>query len=127
MDKRCLCLDTNVIIELFRGNLEVKRVIEEFPGSIATTTITVMELLTNMSERKRDLYLQFLSGLIILDFDFRSTIIAADIIRDLKKKGLVLDLRDIMIASICIANSVPLYTLNRKHFERLKEYGLILI
>ncbi len=82
----------------------------------ATTSITVMELLTNMSKRKRDIYLQFLSGLIIFDFDFKSAMIAANIIRDLKRTGLILDLRDIMIASICIANAIPLYTLNRKTF-----------
>ena len=126
MDGKYLCLDTDVIIAFFKGDKKVKEVLETFPGDIVTTSVNVMELLTYAKKERREKYLQFLYGIKILSFDFRSAIIAANIIRDLKEKGLMIDIRDILIGSICIAKNVPLFTYNIKHFERLKEYGLVL-
>ena len=42
-------------------------------------------------------------------------------------KGKILDLRDLFIASLCINEGIELLTYNTKHFERLKEFGLILV
>ena len=46
------------------------------------------------------------------------------ILRDLKKKGKLLDIRDVFVGSICIARDLPLLTYNSRHFNRLKDYGL---
>ena len=39
-------------------------------------------------------------------------------------KGMEVEFRDIMIASICINRDIPLLKNNKKHFERLKGEGL---
>ncbi len=43
------------------------------------------------------------------------------------KKKEFLDERDLIIGAICIANNIPLWTGNIKHFKKLKEYGLNLV
>ncbi|MHA1709843.1 MAG: hypothetical protein ACTSXJ_08520 [Candidatus Baldrarchaeia archaeon] len=43
---------------------------------------------------------------------------------DTQGGGMLIDERDLMIEAICIANSLPLATLNKKHFKRLTKFGL---
>ena len=63
--------------------------------------------------------LKFLSNFKIYDFNFDSSKKAADIFNDLKSKGEIIELPDIMIASITIANNESLITGNINHFERI--------
>ena len=63
----------------------------------------------------------------ILPLDNNSIIVASRIWSDLRKKGELLDERDLLIGAICISNELPLATLNKKHFKRLEEYGLRII
>ena len=60
----------------------------------------------------------------VLPLDNKSVVIASEIWSNLRRKGKLLDERDLLVGAICIANELPLATLNKKHFERLKEYGL---
>ncbi|MBI4449000.1 hypothetical protein HY641_03170 [Candidatus Woesearchaeota archaeon] len=62
-----------------------------------------------------------------LPFDDQSARLAGDVRRSLSKRGLSLDFGDIAVGSICIRNDTPLKTLNKKHFERLTEFGLVLL
>jgi len=63
----------------------------------------------------------------VLYFDNKALIKASEIYASLKKKGKLIDERDLMIGAICISNNLPLATLNKKHFNRLKQYGLKMI
>jgi hypothetical protein len=53
--------------------------------------------------------------------------VASTIYSDLRKRGELIEDPNLLIASICIANDLSLMTGNKKHFERLKRYGLKLI
>jgi len=55
----------------------------------------------------------------ILSLDDNSAKKASELYKLLSKKGEILDLRDLFIASICLNNNLKLLTLNRKHFERV--------
>ena len=48
-----------------------------------------------------------------------------EIILDLKRKSLLIDMKDIMIAATAIVRDIPIATLNRKHFERVVGLKLI--
>ena len=63
----------------------------------------------------------------ILYFDNRSVEIAGKLWATLSEKGQLIDERDLIIGSICIANNLPLWTRNKKHYMRLKEFGLKLV
>jgi len=63
----------------------------------------------------------------ILFFDNKSVKVASVIWSEMMKKKEFLDERDLIIGAICIANNIPLWTGNIKHFKKLKEYGLNLV
>ncbi len=46
---------------------------------------------------------------------------------ELRRKGMLINDRDLMIGAIAISKDLPLVTKNLKHFVRLKEYGLKLL
>ncbi|MHA1593567.1 MAG: type II toxin-antitoxin system VapC family toxin [Candidatus Baldrarchaeia archaeon] len=45
----------------------------------------------------------------------------------LKKKGMLIDDRDLMIGVLSIVRDIPLCTFNKSHFSRLQEFNLKLI
>jgi len=94
------------------------------------TTITLYELIRgdvlagfNAEDSKEDYEKIFM----VLHFDNEAIIKASEIYATLKKEGRLIDERDLMIGAICISNNLPLATLNKKHFERLKKFGLRIV
>ncbi len=49
---------------------------------------------------------------------------AAEIWRSLKRKGTLMDDRDLLIGVTAIAKDLPLWTRNVGHFKKLEKYGL---
>ena len=45
----------------------------------------------------------------------------------IKSEEKMIDIRDIFVGARCIENKQELLTNNRKHFERLKKFGLVLV
>ncbi|MDT7901892.1 MAG: PIN domain-containing protein [Acidianus sp.] len=60
----------------------------------------------------------------VLCIDNNSLKVASKIYAELRKKGEIIEDPDLLIASICIANNLPLITHNKKHFKRLEKFGL---
>ncbi len=58
-----------------------------------------------------------------LPFDDYSADIAAYIYKELSSRGLKPNIKDLFIASICIANNIPLITTD-KDFKIFEEFGL---
>jgi len=54
----------------------------------------------------------------VLHFDNRAMIKASEIYAVLRRKGKLIDERDLMVGAICLSNNLPLATLNKKHFDR---------
>lgn len=121
MEKR-ICLDSDIIINLLRKNLDIRDEIKKLEGVFYITSISYFELIYGLKDKER-----FPLDLRTLDFTREDGILSGKIIRDLKNKGEILEVRDIFIASICINNNTFLFTKNIKHFKRLKKYGLKLI
>lgn len=119
MDKK-ICLDTDVCIELVKGNIAVKSFLETFQDyEVLITSITVFELFlreTNLEEIH-----EFLSYSTILEFNSETAIVASKIFKYLKKSGNLIDFRDLFIAAICIQNNCRFVTFNKKHFERIND------
>jgi tRNA(fMet)-specific endonuclease VapC len=122
-----VCLDCDIIINFLRNNEEtVKKIIElQNRGiNISTTSISSFEVYRGFVNNKKDSiekFEKFLSSIDILDFEMISSKKAAEIFEDLKKRGEMLDLADIMIASIVIVNNEKLLTNNLNHFKRINE------
>ena len=130
MEVQRLVIDTDVLILLERrGKLEDLINVYE----IYITFVTLYEYirgLRKMGKTKRELNL--IDGYLKKLFEViwptsRALLLASDIWSDLSKTGEILDDRDLLIGALCIDRGLPLWTLNRKHFERLSTYGLKLI
>jgi len=123
-----VCLDTNFLVALLRGESDAIKRAEEIDSEglrKVTTPINAFELYlgAHLSERKdgnvrlvRDLLLSI--GL--LEFDERSCDMAGAIAADLAKLGRPIGTRDSMIAGIALRFEQTLLTRNTEHFSRVK-------
>jgi len=122
---RRICLDSDVLIALLNDDQPTKEIVESLDADFYTTAINSFELW--QGRKKVEPVFGLLSSLHQLALHDIAARLAADILRELKAKGKILDLRDLFIASLCINEGIELLTYNTKHFERLKEFGLILV
>ena len=126
MDRK-ICLDSDIIINFLRKNPETKRIIDELGEEFYTTQINTFEVWSGRLKHEESTIKDVLDSLIKIDFNENSALKAGDIQIKLKESGDLIDFRDLFIASICIVNNLELLTNNKKHFERLKKFGLKLI
>ena len=122
---RKVCLDSDILINLLNKDEETKKVIESIDAEFYTTTVNSFEIWYGRKDSEE--IFQLLEWLNILELDQNSALKSADILRTLKKQGAMIDFRDLFIASICITNKIEFLTANKKHFERLKEFDLLLV
>lgn len=122
---RKICLDSDVIIGLLNKDEAAFRVMASLDAAFYTTSINLFEVW--FGRKEQETVFQLFESLEIRDFDSQSSRLAADMLRELKKRGQQLEVKDIFIAATCIRNNLELLTYNKKHFERLKQFGLILI
>ncbi|MBI3034930.1 type II toxin-antitoxin system VapC family toxin [Candidatus Woesearchaeota archaeon] len=123
MDKK-VCLDTDVSIEILKSTAKASRLLDLTNDSeIYITTISVFELF--LRETNLDAIEKLLLRTAVLDFSELSARKAAGILKELKSKGRIIDMRDLFIASASIVNNCALATLNKKHFENIKDLELL--
>ena len=123
MGKR-FCLDTDVAIDLINGNPRTKILIESLKDCIPYISImTLFELLSR--EKNLEEIRNFKSKVQILEFDESVCSEAASIFKFLKRKGKLMDYRDLFIASTAIVNNCALVTFNKKHFENIPHLELV--
>lgn len=122
---RRICLDTDILIALLRKDASVKARLEVLNAEFCSTSVSSFELWyrRKSTENISDLF----SWLHILPFDDKAGRVAGDLLRELKKRGTMLEIRDVFIAATCVRHNVELLTANKKHFQRLTPFGLLLV
>jgi len=122
-----LCLDTNIIIDLFRGKLSLKNSQEEY----AITPIIACELYKGAypEVRKHEAAQidELLSYTTFLEFNAEACKIFGELYAELCKKGKQTSDADLMIASICKSHDVTLVTSNKKDFENIPGLKLLAV
>lgn len=121
---RKVCLDSDTLISLLGGDEQTKQEIASIEAEFCTTAINSFEVWHG--RKKNETVDGLLGKLEILRLDDESGRLAADILIELKRSGTPLGIRDLFIAAICITNKTELMTRNKKHFERMKRFGLII-
>jgi len=116
-----ICLDTSALIEIYRENPSIKVIVERY-NEIYVTPITIFEF----GKRKLTIHLikEILENYLTLNIGYEDSILALKMFKDLVVSGNLIGDNDIIIGACCINNDIPLLTLNKKHFERLKKFGL---
>ncbi|RLG58511.1 MAG: type II toxin-antitoxin system VapC family toxin [Candidatus Hydrothermarchaeota archaeon] len=118
MDEGVL-IDTDVLIDYVKGKQELP------PLQLYLSEITLYEFIRGTKDIAKAK--SILEDCFVIIFHDNSIIKkASEIWVSLKNKGEILDDRDIMIASTAIAKKLPLLTRNKKHYNRLEKFGLVL-
>ena len=118
------CVDTDFLIAVLKGDKSAIPMIEKLDRSRIrfTTAVNAFELYIGAYYIGADAVKEvddLLSKFHILPFDEACAKKAGEIFSDLKKKGLAIDIRDAMIASVALQHDLILVTRNVKHFERI--------
>ncbi|MEW6374231.1 MAG: PIN domain-containing protein [Thermodesulfobacteriota bacterium] len=119
------CLDTDILIEYFRGNRTIRRRIENLTGEdrIGLIWLTVYEFFKGIFISEKPDEEKFLRELVrtclILEASYEAAKIGGRIYATLKKKGKLINDADILIASIAKAHDAVLVTNNEEHFARV--------
>ncbi len=124
MDQK-ICLDSDIIIDFLNRKEETYEKIKSYDAHFVTTSVNVFEVW--IGRKENEIVKEFFDTVDILPFDSNASILAADIMRELKRTGKILDFRDIFIAAICINNRLSLLTNNKSDFSRLTKFGLLVL
>jgi predicted nucleic acid-binding protein len=125
-----ICLDTNVLIAHKRAKKADKDKtflyrLTTNPYQFAVSSITVYELLRGDNDDEEAYWKAMFSNMTVLDFDSNCAEHAAQIYQDLKKRGMLIESEDLLIAATALGNKVKLATGNIKHFNRVVGLELI--
>ena len=127
------CIDTNIIVDIFRGNKDLLNEIENITERKDNFSITVLNLaelfkgayLSAKKEENLSLIEEFIKNVEILNFNKESSKIYGEIFSELQKKGKQSEEIDLLIASIVLAYDAYLITKNKKHFENISKLKII--
>jgi predicted nucleic acid-binding protein len=123
-----IVVDTDVIIDFFRDISPAADVFAELIGSgiAALTAISIFELYAGIEGTKRLRQIETLvQEITVLPLNVIEAAMGGRIYTQLKARGKLIGTHDILIAAICIANDLPLYTKNIAHFSEIKEIRLL--
>lgn len=120
------CFDTNIILEIFKGNKLIERRLSSIIKSeVYITPISLCEIyrgifLSKNIDDEVSLINDFLESVNLLNLDVRSCELYGKLYSELKRVGKLTQDFDLAIAAICIANNKILITKNKKHFKNIK-------
>ena len=124
---RKIFVDSNYIIDYLRGRAYT----EDFIGRIKNKELeayisvaTVFELyvgafLSSNPKKKFEDVESLLNWIRVVDIDKEVMLLTAKIHVDLRRRGLSLEIQDILIAATSISMNTALLTNNKKHFENI--------
>jgi tRNA(fMet)-specific endonuclease VapC len=128
LENRLIILDTDVVIDFFTGISPgaegvLKLISQE---EAALTAISVFELYAGIEGKRRLGQIEtFIRDLTILPLDVIEAALAGKIYTQLKSKGQLIGTHDILIAAVCLASGLPLYTKNVIHFSKIKDIQIL--
>lgn len=119
-------LDTSVLVDFVRNRENAVSFIKNISEKheICTTDINVFDLyygayLGKQADKNVAAVKGLLNTVLVLSTTQESMEIAAKILADLDRRGQKIEIKDVLVAGICLTNSCPIATSNKKHFERM--------
>lgn len=128
-----IILDTDILVNILRKKNRGREWKDFLKNkTVAFTTITAFELFLGAElSKKRNQNMKSVENLIqqfpVLALSIKSARIASRIYSDLQKKGKIIELNDIYIASVTLANDSELATDNIDHFQRINRLKILSI
>lgn len=123
-----MVIDTSVFIEFLRANDKTKTSLFQISAEkqLYISSVTLYELLMGaVTEEKLNDIKILTEDIPVLSFNESVAQQAAMIYHYLRSNNMIIEFRDIFIAATALENNLPIKTLNKKHFERIK--GLTIV
>ena len=127
-----LIVDTDILIDLLRKKDYAVSLIKRLEDEVdlATSAINAFELYrgaykSQSQEKNLASVKGLLNSLRMLNTDEDSMEIAGKITASLERNGNMIDIRDLLIASIALVNSSGVLTNNVRHFDRVKHLRVV--
>lgn len=115
-----MILDTNILIEILKGNSKIVNFLHEIDLNYSISSITAMELYYGARDKKELSALKkFIDLFEVMDIEIEISQIAASLVEKYAKSH-TLDIPDALIAATAISKNIPLFTLNIKDFKFIK-------
>src|SRR3989338_8389923 len=121
-----IILDTSVLVDFIRNKAEAVSFVKDLSEKyeICTTDINVFELyygayLSEQTDKNVAAVKGLVNTILVFSTTPESMEIAAKLLADLDKKGQKIEIKDVLVSGICLINSCPIVTANKKHFERM--------
>ncbi|NUM77912.1 type II toxin-antitoxin system VapC family toxin [candidate division KSB1 bacterium] len=128
MAAETILIDTSILIDFFRQREKSESVLMQLSDQnrLCISAITAFEvrigIRTQVQQSDYDLLAQNIE---ILPIDDSCIDAAVVIYKSLRPQNALIELADLLIGATAVSNSLPLATLNRKHFERIGNLTLI--
>jgi predicted nucleic acid-binding protein len=123
-----ILLDSSILIELFRKQDKSKTLfykLSQTSDELCISSITHYEIGIGNRKSHSEYWDSLSENLRILPFDKACSNSAISIYMELLKANKMIDLADILIGATAVTYSIPIATLNVKHFERIKGLEII--
>lgn len=125
-------LDTSAIIDIFKGNKNMKEFLDNNKEPLAATIMSYLELFFGINPKNArhvtegKYYTDFFKNLYDIDLTKESCEEASRIFWNLRQEGKVIDQFDCVIAASFLTNGInKILTRNPTHFEKIKQLTVI--
>ena len=126
-------VNSNYLIDYLRGKAYTKKIINSIINREVEASISVITLfelysgaLLSSNEKKRlEEVEQLIQWFNIIDINEMIIYIASKIFVDLRRKGKLIDIRDILIAACAVSKGRSILTQNKKHFRNIEGLKVI--
>jgi len=113
-------IDTDILIRYLKNDEKAVNFIKIIKETdLSTSIICVGELVEGLDQKKIPFFIKSIQEIDIFNLNLDVIVKFAEIRRQLRKSGKLLDNFDILIAATCIVNDLTLVTGNHKHFDRV--------
>ena len=120
-----IILDTNILIEILKGNQKTIKTVESLDSKISISSISVMELFYGaLNKAELNKLEKFVSLFNIIYLDENISKIAIKLIKTYAKSH-SLDIPDSLIAATALTTNAKLFTYNKKDFKYIDKVELI--
>lgn len=125
-------IDTAVLIDLYKKDAGLIKLLSNIHGRISTTVINSQEIKFGLNPKRKnfsvekEFYDHLINNLVVHDFNSSCVEKSTEIYWDLYLKGKEIGKFDSIIAGIFLINGVnKIITKNKKHFENIKGLKVI--
>lgn len=128
MESQIILLDTSILIDFYRKKDKSKSALFKISNNYTTFAVSIVthyEIFIGAAPDQADFWNTFFKTLLIFPFNISTSEHAITTYNELKKTNKIIAVPDLFIAATAIEQKLPLATLNKKHFQRVKNLTLI--